>query len=623
MKPTRKAARPKEPKKGEKASLIASAAPAAAAGRAPLDLRLGTLLAAALLALPPFLISPFAREAFRQPKLYASGWLALASLLALVWGLGRARTAGWRTLRRLPAFAAAFPLLALSTLSLALTDHPVQVREGLFDLWIGCAALVGWSAALPRRRMEPLLAGLLVPAAGLSLIGILQYHGLWRPFAFLGLSGGERLAITSLAGNPGDLGAYLTLPCLIAQWRMAEKGRGGAWKGDPGFWAYAAALLLCLYGLALTQTLAALAAVGAGSLAFWAFVLPRRRVLLLAAAGAGLGLALAFGVAPLRERLLAKLDLVQRGAWNEVFSGRFDGWQAALWMTGEHPLAGVGHGAYRPEFVPAKLALLDRGREFSAYQAQIVFANAHNEFLEVAADLGLPGLAALGWGLWVLLGRLRRRAGAEGEGGGGAPAASALAWAGCAALFVLALAYFPFRVALVAYPALFFLAWVLSPEGEGGPAPRGGLRGKSWALLLGLALAAALVFQTGRWHDRMLASRVLRQVEALSQAAVAYGQAPVRLMEDNLVKLDQAAPLDPVSVDILNWRGTQYLFLAQPENAIRVYRQALALEPRAEIYLNLGRAEWLLGRRDDARKSFATALRLDRHLEGQLPEGAR
>lgn len=149
------------------------------------------------------------------------------------------------------------------------------------------------------------------------------------------------------------------------------------------------------------------------------------------------------------------------------------------------------------------------------------------------------------------------------------------------------------------------------------------MKGRTLALLLGVVLAAALLAQTGRWHDRMLASRVLRQVEALSQAAVAYGQAPVRLMEDNLRKLDQAAPLDPVSVDIVNWRGTQYLFLAQPENAIRVYREALALEPRAEIYLNLGRAEWLLGRHDDARRSFDTAIRLDWRLANQLPEGAR
>jgi O-antigen ligase len=587
----------------------------------PLDLQLGTLFVAALLVVPPFLISRFARESFRQPKLYASGWLALASLLALVWVLRRVQRVGWTTLRGLPALSALLPFVSVATLGLALTRHPIQVREGLFDLWIGAACLVGWSAALPEKRLEQLLALLLIPASALALFGILQYHGLWRPFSFLGLAAGDRRAITSLAGNPGDLGAYLALPCLIGQWELKRRAGAVGWARDVRFWCFAAALVVCLYGLALTQTLAAIAAVGLGSLLFWVVwvaALPRRRrglVLGLAGLASALALGLALGIAPLRGRIAEKIYLVRAGAWNEVFSGRFDGWQAALWMARENPWTGVGHGAYRPEFVPAKLALLDRGRSFSPHQAQIVFANAHSEPLEVAADLGLPGLAALAWGVWVL-GRQLRRLGAE------RPVEErALAWAGVAALVVLSLAFFPFRVALVAFPTLFFLSWALRPLRP--PVEKGGMKGRTLAGLLGVVLAAALLAQSGRWHDRMLASRVLRQVEALSQAAVAYGQAPVRLMEDNLRKLDQAAPLDPVSVDLVNWRGTQYLFLAQPENAIRVYREALALEPRAEIYLNLGRAEWLFSRRDDARRSFATAIRLDWRLANQLPQGAR
>ena len=43
----------------------------------------------------------------------------------------------------------------------------------------------------------------------------------------------------------------------------------------------------------------------------------------------------------------------------------------------------------------------------------------------------------------------------------GAGVGRALAWAGLAELAVLSLAYFPFRVALVAWPAVLFLAWVL------------------------------------------------------------------------------------------------------------------------------------------------------------------
>jgi O-antigen ligase len=194
-------------------------------------------------------------------------------------------------------------------------------------------------------------------------------------------------------------------------------------------------------------------------------VLPRRRVTLALGGGAALILVLVLAVTPLRLRVTAKAGQALQGDWNSVLTGRLDGWRAAAWMLREHPWAGVGQGAFRPEFVPAKLALLDRGARFYANQPQPVFANAHNEYLEAGADWGLPGLLALGWALWVLFSVLRaRRPPRSGHSDRSGPE-RALAAAGVAALAVLALAHFPFRIALVGYPAVFFLAWVLRPSG--------------------------------------------------------------------------------------------------------------------------------------------------------------
>ena len=106
-------------------------------------------------------------------------------------------------------------------------------------------------------------------------------------------------------------------------------------------------------------------------------------------------------------------------------------------------------------------------------------------------------------------------------------------------------------------------------------------------------------------------------------AAAAAGQAQPRLMAANLEMLRQAAPLDPAEVGIPIARGTQYLFLAGPEAALRSYEEALALEPRPEAYLNLGRAQWLAGRRDEARRSFELAVRLSPQLAGEIPASAR
>jgi O-antigen ligase len=406
---------------------------------------------------PPFLLALSAKEAFRLPKLMASEWLALASLLFLAWRVRTVEEVRLADLWRRPAVRALAPMLLVATLSLWTSAHPLHVREGLIDLWIGAAALAGWSLALPAARQEEVLRGLLWPATALALFGILQYYGLFQPLHLVGIAYDRRLAITSTAGNPGDLGAYLVLPCLISQWMLVRRNRG-RW----GTAAALTALIIGLFAIALTQTLAALAALAAGSLFLWAGVLPGRRVALALGGGAALILVLVLAVTPLRLRVTAKAGQALQGDWNSVLTGRLDGWRAAAWMLREHPWAGVGQGAFRPEFVPAKLALLDRGARFYANQPQPVFANAHNEYLEAGADWGLPGLLALGWALWVLFSVLRSRGAFRSDRSG---PERALAAAGVAALAVLALAHFPFRIALVGYPAVFFLAWVLRPAG--------------------------------------------------------------------------------------------------------------------------------------------------------------
>lgn len=441
MKPARNPSR--SPQRSAPSRKGAAAVPSPA--REPFGQRMGMLMLWLLVLVVPLLISPTAKESFRLTKSMASGWLALASLVLFTLEVRRAGTIRWAGLWRRPAVRIVLPILALATASFAFSAHPLHVREGLADLWIGAAALVGWSLALEPRRLERLLLGLLVPATLLAALGILQYHGIYRPFGFSGPSYDPRLAVISLAGNPGDLGAYLVLPCLVAQHALFRR------RGRTRILA-AVALVVGLYALVLTQTLAALIALAVGSALLWALLLPRRQALLLFGGGAALALVLALAVAPLRQRIVAKAEQARAGDWNAVLTGRLDGWRAAVWMIREHPWTGVGHGAYRPEYVPAMNELLDRGVQMYPLHVQPVFANAHNEYLEAVADWGLLAIAALAWGLWVLAAALRRARGEPGQ---------ALAWAGVSALAVLSLVYFPFRIALLAFPALLFLSWVL------------------------------------------------------------------------------------------------------------------------------------------------------------------
>jgi O-antigen ligase len=407
-----------------------------------------------LVLLPPVLPPSFAKEAFRLPKLLLSEWLGLASLLPLAFRLRAVGAVRWRDLQAIPALTAVAPLLAVATLGLATTRHPLHLHEALADLWIGAACLLGWSAGLSRSRLERLLTLLLVPAAILAFLGVLQFHGLYQPFQFEGTARAGRLAVTSLAGNPGDLGGSLVLPCLVAQWTLVREREGR--RRGPVLAAVAAALALCLYAMAATQTISALASVAAGSLVVWALRAPRRLLAPAAAGALGLAAVLVLALAPLRARVVEKAGQLAQGDWNGLLTGRLDSWRAAAWMLREHPLAGVGQGGFQAEFVPAKLALLDRGVQFYTHTIEVSFDNAHDEILDVAADLGLPGLLALGWGIWVLLGALRRLSALDDRPG------IALAWGGTVALALLSLFQFPFRIALVAFPALLFLAWVFA-----------------------------------------------------------------------------------------------------------------------------------------------------------------
>jgi tetratricopeptide (TPR) repeat protein len=142
-----------------------------------------------------------------------------------------------------------------------------------------------------------------------------------------------------------------------------------------------------------------------------------------------------------------------------------------------------------------------------------------------------------------------------------------------------------------------------------------------WPLVAVLSLG--LAGQSVRWRDRAMASRLLREVELRTVAAYQAGQAPRQAISRNLELLRKAAPLDPLEVGIPIARGTQYLFLSSPESAIQSYEEALALEPRPEGYLNLGRAQWIAGRADEARRNFARAVQLDPHIASEIPAEAQ
>lgn len=557
-----------------------------------------------LVLLPPLVVDPGAKESFRLPKEVVSETLALASLALLCLRLRRTGAPAGRRLLRHPAVLATLPLLAAATLAALASEHPLHAREGWTSQAIGAATLVGWSLALSPEERRRLLAATIFPAAFLSLIVILQFHGVWEPFAFAD-EVRRRQGLTSLAGGAFDLAAYLVLPAIVAQ--LGVLSARTKWRRL----SWAVALAACLYAVAVTQTLTALAALAVGSLVLWWRKLEPRRVLAALAVLAVLGVVLGLAVDPLRKRVARKAHRLAEGQVNTVLTGRLDGWRAAGWMFARHPWLGVGPDAFTTEFSAAKLALLHDGVGFFEEHVDPHFASAHNEVLEVAAEQGALGLLAVAWGLWVLareLARKSRRAGPEPDDG-------ALLVAGTVALGVLAMATFPLHLAIVAFPYLLLLSGVLAVPGEPAPPARGVRRAAAGALVL---LLGALVWQVRDGGRLWRANRILAVVESATRQAHQMGRLPPRLGELNLRLLAQAARLDPVRVDIPVARGWQYLLLDRPSGAVRAFEEALALEPRAEVYANLGQAYLAAGDRDAARDALARAVELDPRQEDDI-----
>jgi O-antigen ligase len=569
------------------------------------------LLIVAVVALPALFFAPAAKENFRLPKLLVTEGIGLASL---AWLAFRARGGAFdlrRFLRR-PVVLAVVPLVAVAASGLLTSAHPLHVRQGLTSLVIGAACLVGWSLGLGAREHRRILGALTVPAAILALIAIGQFHQLFKPFEFQDYVK-DRIAITSLAGGPFDLAGYLVLPMLIVQvglFRAAGPGRR---------WAWGLGLAVGAYTIALTQTLTAIAALTAASLVLWLGLLPWRRVAAVTAMVVLVGGGLAAGIAPLRERIVKKTADLTRGELNDLLSGRLDGWRAALWMFERHPLAGVGHGAYRAEFGTARLALWEEGERFYRRQHQTYFSNAHSEPLEVLAESGLPGVLALGWALWLLLRQLRRKC--RGDPPAFERTEAALAWAGMTALAVLSLANFPMRIALVAYPYLLLTSRIFAPEDETAPAAApAGRRGRAWFLVL--VLLSILVLYLRQAEGRLRASHQLAAVEQMTVQLAQQGMlasrplAPQvrRLLESSASGLREAGERDPVEVGIPIARGSLFFLLGREQAAIRAYEEALALEARSEIYANLGRVHFTAGDLDAAREAFRSAQRLNRDV---------
>ncbi len=403
---------PEAPRRGVR-DLLQAAKQSISTGGGPRE-TLGLFCEALLEAGVPALIVFISFFYATQLSDYRVGKLAalhvLAGLLAGLWLLRSALQGHW-FFETLPCYRPLLVYLGLSLLSLALAYNRLQGLETLLtQVWLlglcllamhhfrdpSAAALTLWTAAM---------CGLVV-----ALLGILQYNGIHLvPTVY------HDLPVSTL-GNPNFVAHYLILLVPLVLALLAVRRR--RWERLLLWAALALALAHLLVSVSRAGWLALLAA-----LAYWFWPQLARLGLRLQQLLIG-GLVALLLSAPLGlvldglpsgggQTLGGTVTHFAKNTWDRALSsfdrGNFSVaqrliiWGDTLDLIRANPVLGVGPGnfelalpAYRnPERHRAWKELMGE-RTNVAYEAE-------NEYLEFAAEGGLPGLAAMLWLLGALL----------------------------------------------------------------------------------------------------------------------------------------------------------------------------------------------------------------------------
>lgn len=138
-------------------------------------------------------------------------------------------------------------------------------------------------------------------------------------------------------------------------------------------------LALSLVTLALTQSRGGILGTTVGLIVF-AIWRERRLVWLVVAGGAGLFVAVLLGYGNALSEFILRMDS------GGTLASRPEVWQRGWMMVRDFPFTGIGIGTFN--------SVAHLMYPFFIISPDEVVAHAHNQFLEVAVDLGIPGLLA-------------------------------------------------------------------------------------------------------------------------------------------------------------------------------------------------------------------------------------
>ncbi|GEM_PF-282896 len=341
-----------------------------------------------------------------------------------------------------------------------------------------------------------------------------------------------------------------------------------------------------------------------------AFVLPRLRAALRARpvprwAGIGaavLSLAVLVGILATPPGR-AMVDSLRDLAVKSSAKVRAQDWWIAYHMFREQPWVGIGLGDYKREFLPYKAKFLEteRGRLYAERVGYIQrAAQAHNEYVQILAEMGLVGALAVGFFLVVLARRAWRllRTSASPEGGLWAAGLSA----GIVAFLSDSLFSFPLHLPANALLFVFLLGALSSRAlGVGTPAREIALGKRGTRVLAGVVVGVALIVSVFAYRDWRADTYLDR------------GMRYAKLGEDEEARrlLERSVQLDVAPTEALYWLGTIALRRGDLERARDYLERALPVFPTESGYYQLANVYFQLGEYEKSREYLELLLSMD------------
>ncbi len=315
--------------------------------------------------------------------------LTIAVVLARVFALGSGRL-------RLPAVAigpVALILVMLLSTSQAIAIGPA-VKEILRWLEVAVAIVVAMAAVRDQISLQWLLIIQALAIAAQAMVGIYQFFTQTGPPSFII---GPFLRAYGTFGQPNPYAGYLVVAGLpLVFWSVSKIWRWLVGSEKLAIWELFVVVASAGAGLGLLMSLSRGAWLGIAAGALVAAVVLQRRLgnVLRLGLGAGLlaGLTLVLELVP--EFILRRFEPVLAyfrwfdpagvvpNAENWAIVERMAHWDAAWRMFLDHPLLGVGPGAYVVEY--EHYAIMPWWTD--------PLGHAHNIYLHMLAEVGIIGL---------------------------------------------------------------------------------------------------------------------------------------------------------------------------------------------------------------------------------------